>query len=177
MSTSRDSLEYIAYQNGLELIETTSERNGYPSHLKHAIIGFDSFEQAEKFANENDLQIEFFKKRDGWQLYYRTGNTAYEPIEISADDFGDNFSSFSNSDLDDYYENEIKPFLDGFENMEDLETFIETQKEIIEKIEDADNDEIVITNYGKYYDTFKKHSMSFSFDTHTTVIGLINNWD
>lgn len=175
--SKKDSLEYIAYQNGLELIETTSERNGYPSHLRYAIIGFDSFEQAEKLANENNLQIEFFKKRDGWQLYWRTGNSAYEPIEISADDFGDNYSSFSKSDLDDYYENEIKPFLNGFENIKDLEKFIKTQKEIIEKIEDTDDDEIVITGYRQYYDTFKKYSMSFSFDTHTTVIGLISNWD
>jgi len=63
MKTSKDSLEYIAYQNGLELIETTDQRNGYPSHLKYAIIGFDSFEQAEKISKGSGLQIEIFEKK------------------------------------------------------------------------------------------------------------------
>lgn len=83
MSTSKDSLEFIAYENGLELIETTSERNGYPANLKYAIIGFNSFEEAEKIAKDNNLSIEIFTKNDGWQLYYRTGNRVHEPLRMA----------------------------------------------------------------------------------------------
>jgi len=60
--------------------------------------------------------------------------------------------------------------------MDSLQEFLDHQKEIMEKLEDAEEDEIVITNCGRYYDTIKKHSMSFSFDTHTSVIGLISNF-
>lgn len=69
-------IEEIAYENGLELIDTTSAMNGYPQCLKKAIIGFDSFEEADKLAKENGLSIEIFTKRDGWNLWYRTGDKA-----------------------------------------------------------------------------------------------------
>lgn len=106
MSTS---LEQIAYQNGLELIETTSERTGYPANLRHAIIGFETFEEAEKIADENNLSIEIFTKRDGWQLYYRTGNSAHEPFKNSADNYGDDYHGFTTEDIDTFYEEEVKP--------------------------------------------------------------------
>ena len=150
MSTS---LEQIAYQNGLELIETTSERTGYPANLRHAIIGFETFEEAEKIADENNLSIEIFTKRDGWQLYYRTGNSAHEPFKNSADNYGDDYHGFTTEDIDTFYEEEVKP--------------------IFEKLELLDEDEMIITCEGRYYETIPKASMSFYFDTKTTVIGLI----
>lgn len=170
-----DSLEYIAYQNGLELIETTSERNGYPAHLKHAIIGFDTFEEAEKIAKENNLSIEIFTKRDGWQLYYRTGTRADEPFYISASNYGDNYSEFSTYDIDNFYEEEVKPLLSDFNDFDSLSSFIEMKKEILEKLEMIDDNEIVITNEGRYYDTIQRTSMSFCFDTRIKVIGLIEH--
>ena len=173
MSTSKDSLEFIAYQNGLELIETTSERNGYPSHLEYAIIGFDSFEQAEKIAKDNGLAIQIFEKRDGWQLYYRTGNSAHEPFKNGADDYGDNYSEFCSADADTFYEKEVKPFLDNFDDFDSLSDFLKKKKEILEELELVDEDEKIITSDGCYYETIKKTSMSFYFDTKTSVIGLI----
>lgn len=173
MSTSKDSLEFIAYQNGLELIETTSERNGYPSHLKNAIIGFDSFEEAEKIAKDNNLSIEIFTKKDGWQLYYRTGNSAYEPFKNGADGYGDNYSDFCSEDVDTFYEKEVKPFLGDFNDFDSLSDFLEKKKEIFDKLELIDEDEKVIICDGNYYETIQKTSMSFYFDTKTSVIGLI----
>lgn len=54
----------LAAQGGFELIETTSERSGYPLELKKAIIGFDSMEEAREYAEQHDLSIEIFHKRD-----------------------------------------------------------------------------------------------------------------
>ena len=79
----RKDLESIAEENGLELITTTSARNGYPQRLKRAIIGFDTFEDAEKLAHENGLSIEYFSKRDGWCLWYRERSHAFAPFERS----------------------------------------------------------------------------------------------
>ena len=157
MSTS---LEQIAYQNGLELIETTSERTGYPANLRHAIIGFETFEEAEKIA-------------DGWQLYYRTGNSAHEPFKNSADNYGDDYHGFTTEDIDTFYEEEVKPRVEEFDDFDSLSSFIEKKKEIFEKLELLDEDEMIITCEGRYYETIPKASMSFYFDTKTTVIGLI----
>lgn len=164
----------IAEIENLEVIETTSGVNGYPKSLKKALIGFDTFEQAEKVANEYGLSIEFFEKRDGRQLYYRTGSTAFEEIEISGNSYGDDYSSFRSSDLANFYENEVKPMIADFETYEQLEDFLEKKKKIYEAIEDLEDDEIVITYCGEYYDVVKMKTMSFSEDSKTTVIGLIN---
>lgn len=164
----------IAEIENLEVIETTSGVNGYPKSLKKALIGFDTFEQAEKVANEYGLSIEFFEKRDGWQLYYRTGSTAFEEIEISEYDYGDDFASFRFSDLNDFYENEVNSMIAEFESFEQVEDFIEKKKKVYEAIEELGENEIVITHCGEYYDTVKKKTMSFSYDSKTTVIGLIN---
>ena len=70
----------LAAQGGFELIETTSERSGYPLDLKKAIIGFDSMEEAREYAEQHDLSIEIFHKRDGWNVWYRTGTTMQAAI-------------------------------------------------------------------------------------------------
>ena len=60
----KKDLAEIASENGLQLIETTAKSTGYPERLQKAIIGFDTFEQAEKVADENDLIIEIFQQHD-----------------------------------------------------------------------------------------------------------------
>ena len=56
-------LDEIAYNNSLELIETTTGKNGYPENLKYAIIGFKNFEQAKEIAKKHDLLITEFRDK------------------------------------------------------------------------------------------------------------------
>lgn len=168
------NLAEIASENGLQLIETTTNSTGYPESLQKAIIGFDTFEQAEELAEENGLSIEFFQKRDGWDLWYRTGSTAYEPFRRSVEDFGDDYSKFSKEDLEDFYENEVQPFVSEFDSFDDLRSFLEQNEKIKDEIEDAEDDEIVITYCGEYYDTIKERTMAYNYDTHSYAIGLID---
>lgn len=167
-------IEEIAYENGLELIDTTSAMNGYPQGLKKAIIGFDSFEQADKLAKENGLSIEIFTKRDGWNLWYRTGDKAWEPFERSAEEYGDDYREFSNEDLEEFYENEVQPSVSDFADFASLRSFLDNKEKIYDKIEEADDDELVITLDGNYYETIKKTTMSYCYDTHHFAIGLID---
>lgn len=172
------NLREIAEIEGLEYFETTSQMNGYPSHIKGALKGFDDFEQAKEIAEKYDLSIECFTKKDGWQLWCRSGDWRHEPFKNSADDYGDNYMSYSSgTDEKEFYKDEVKPFLNDFETFEELEKFIKDRKEIYEEIERADDDEIVITNYGSYYETIKKESMYFYHDTNHYVIGLIDRND
>lgn len=167
-------IEDIAYENGLELIETTSAWNGYPQGLKKAIIGFDSFEQADELAKKNGLSIEIFTKRDGWNLWYRTGNKALSPFERSAEECGDDYREFSNEDLEEFYENEVQPSVSDFADFASLRSFLDNKEKIYDKIEEADDDELVITLDGNYYETIKKTTMSYCYDTHHFAIGLID---
>ena len=121
--------EDLAYKEGLELIETTSERNGYPRCLKKAIIGFDSMEEAREYAEQHDLSIEIFHKRDGWNVWYRTGNRAYDPFTRTAEDYGDDYNLFTADDAADYYENEVQEIISDFDNFEDVEKFLKERRE------------------------------------------------
>lgn len=163
----------IAEIENLQVIETTSAMNGYPQSIKKALIGFDSFEQAEKVAEEYGLSIEYFTKHDGWQLYYRTNDRAYSAIEVSADEYGDDYRAFTSSDYEGFYENEVKGMAGEFNSFEEVEEFLNTKKRIYEAIEELEDDEMVLTCQGEYYDTVKRSTMSHYYDTKTTVIGLI----
>ena len=173
------NLSEIAELNSLEYIETTSGRNGYPQAIKSAIIGFDTFEDAEKLAEEHNLSIEFFTKKDGWPLWCRTGNNAHEAMKNSSDDYGDNYSQFDKMTEEEFLINEVLPVIKAIEmtdnnNFDFLETFIKQQKELFNKIDELEENEIVITCQCDYYDTIKENSMYFYHDTKHTTIGLID---
>ena len=167
-------IEDIAYENGLELIDTTSAMNGYPQCLKRAVIGFDTFQEADKLAKENGLSIEIFTKRDGWNLWYRTGDKAWEPFKRSAEEYGDDYREFSEEDLEGFYENEVQPFVSDFADFASLRSFLDNKEKIYDKIEEADGDELVITLDGNYYETITKTTMSYCYDTRHFAIGLID---
>lgn len=162
----------LAANNDLKFIETTSGKNGYPQDLLPALIGFNDYEEAEEFASEHDLQTYILHKRDGWQLWERK-NPAYEPFNISAEDYGDNYNVFKADELEGYYEHEVKPCLENFDNIEALKDFIEDQEEIMNELERCDDDEAIVTYRSEYYDTIKVKSMEWYHDTHSYVIGVM----
>lgn len=163
----------IAEAEGLEIVETTSASNGYPRELKYALVGFETYEDAERVAKKYGMSIEYFTKHEGWDLYYRTGNKAYSAIEVTAEDYGEDYQSFTSSDLEDYYENQVKGVISEFEDFATVESFLADQKEIFEEIENLDDGEMVLTCQGRYYKTVQQHTMRCINDTKITVIGLI----
>ena len=163
----------ISEIENLQVIETTSAMNGYPQFIKKALIGFETYEQAEMVAKKYGLSIEYFTKRDGWKLYYRTNDKAYSAIEVTADQYGDDYRSFTSADCDNYYENEVKGMVCEFDSFEEVESFLTMKKKIYEAIENLEDDEMVLTCQGEYYDTVKQYTMCHFYDTKSTVIGLI----
>ncbi len=169
-------LRFIAEENDLEYIETTSARNGYPQSIKGAVIGFETYEEAKNFASENDLEIQFFKKKDGWDLWYRNGNTAYEGLTIYSSDYGDDYDDICSDDHEneqEFIQSEISERIAQLSSFEEIERFLSDKKDLWEKVEIIEEDEIIITCCGMYYETLKKETMRFSHDTRTTVIGCI----
>ena len=166
------TLQEIAEKHDLEIIETTSERNGYPRDLKLAITGFDTFEDAENLAKKYGLNIESFTSRDGWGVWYRTGGKMYKPFELDVyGDFGDNYSEESEKDVCENLSERLEE--DIFENIDEKIEFIKEQLELLEEISRASDDGVVVSHYGEYWDTFPRESMRFSHDTRQYIIGLI----
>lgn len=175
------TMNEIASENGLHVIETTTGLNGYPQCLKEAIIGFENFEQAEKLAEEYHLDIEIFTKRDGWQLWSRDNNRAYDAFERSAEDYGENYQQFeANMSQDDFLQQVgAASFIDGLTDEEDgldrIEDYITDLRKLYDEIAITNDDEIVIADGDVYVETIKKRTMQYSYDTKHYVIGLINN--
>lgn len=165
----------------LYIVETTIGMNGYPQCLKDAIVGFDNFEQAEELAEKHNLRITTLHKRDGWQLWERSSNTTYEPFKPTAQWYGDNYNTWRGEDVDVYFANEVKPKLEGFlddgiiQGWCELESFFENEKEIVEHIESACDNELIVTRDGEYFDTIDAECMRWSFDTHNYIIALVDD--
>lgn len=171
---SRELLETIAYENSLEYIETTDGMNGYPQHIRGAIIGFETFEEAEKIAKEHGLRITTFFKRDGWQLYQRNSNTTWEPMKITSSDYGDDYKHFTNEvSQEDFIEEELLPNL-AATTFGDIQNITQRYEELYDKIVEAEDDELVIADmFGEHVETIKKELMSWSNDSKTWVIGVM----
>lgn len=169
------TLEQIASDHNLELIDSVEGcGNGYPRNFEQAIIGFENWQQVEEIAQKYNLDIISFHRKDGWNWYERE-DFVHEPFKISTSSYGDDYFSFTLEDAEDFYENEVKFALEDFDNIESLQKFINEKKELLDKIEALDEDEMVITCEGRYYETIKKEMIEWDFDTHHYVIGVIIN--
>ena len=93
-NTEDNTIEEIADEYGLDIIETVTSGNGYPENLQKALVGFETFEQAQNVADQYGMMITTFTKRDGQQLYFRNGNQTYEPLRITVEDYGDDYKAY-----------------------------------------------------------------------------------
>lgn len=162
-------LREIAEQEGFDIIETTTGTNGYPQNLKFAIVGFENFEDAQHLANKYGLNVESFRKRDGWQLWNRDNANMYSPYKLDVHrDFGDNYNEVDADVI-------IEGIKDNIDNLEykDVADYLKEQSNILEEINRAEENEVVVTYMGEYYDTLPVESMSFSHDTWNYIIGVI----
>lgn len=101
------TLQDIAQLEGLQYVKTTDQRNGYPSHIEGAIIGFKNYNQFNKIMRKYFHQINGnfrrvdLKKRDGWQLWHRNYyNTSDKPY--TAEEY------YRNSDCTLWYKKDLK---------------------------------------------------------------------
>ena len=121
------------------------------------------------------LRITTFWKKAGWQLYVRDRNTTFEPMGISAENYGDDYMAFDSSSAESFYEDEVKPLLDDINSLEDLEKFVSGRKELLDEIKSIDETQLVIACHGHYYETVDRETMEWSFDSKTYVIGVIKD--
>lgn len=87
---SRTWVEQIADEEGLRVQPTTADSNGYPHDEMLAIVGFDDYEQAERFADRHGFALAHLELRDGQTFAYRCGGVpfcAYDLEEIEPDSY------------------------------------------------------------------------------------------
>lgn len=169
----KKAINEIAYENGLELVEFTRGRNGYPERLHNAVIGFEDFAEAEAMADNYGLELAILGKRDGWQLWERYCG-ACGPLFLT-DFFTEDHNFFFKCDAENYYNEYVKPYLCDFENIDELSEFVKNQAAIIEELACIGNYDMVVTYCGKYYDTLPGEAMQYHdrLNGCTYAIGLV----
>ena len=143
----------------IQQINTTSSTNGYPENLKTGYIGFETWAEAKKFAEEKDLALMCLSQKAGWQVWHRE-DSVYEPMTIKAADYGDDYSF--ETDAEKYFENE-REILEDCATIEEAEEKLKTMSEVVDAIKAADIEggEVVVTCCGEYCETIKTETMSW----------------
>lgn len=172
--TKLDKLDEIASKYNLQTIETTASYDGYPCQLSHALIGFQTFADAEKIAEENEARLIVVRKRDGWSLWSR-GDAVSEPLTVTEDDFGDNcrfigYDEYTNED--DFFEDWVKPELEEATSIEGARVVLQDAEDLWEAIQDCEEDQAIRTEWGQYIETVDLHPTHIYNDTWHTAIAL-----
>ena len=167
------TVEDVAAEEGLDTVDTTSERNGYPSNIRRAVVGFDNFESAKEIAGKYGLSLIWIDKKEGWNIWHR-GEDAYKPMEIRPEYFGSDYN-FEN-EVDSYKEtalDNIKYMLDNDADFDDIERAVTNAEKVIDAICKLEADEVVVTVNDEYYDTIELHPIYFSNDGKHTQLAAI----
>jgi hypothetical protein len=166
------TFEKVGFES-LEKVEVTKGRNGYPSNIypAYSCVSLENFEEVKTLAEEENKKIILLHRRDGWDLWESKG-PVFNAIQVSASDFGDNYSEIYYQSESEFFENEVKPFIEDFANFEEINNFLAMKNKLFEEIDLLEDNEVVITHEGKYFETYKQECLSFSHDTHNFIIAL-----
>ena len=118
----REQLEIIAEQNGLEVVNTTEGRNGYPIGIMPMLKGFESFEQFKEISAQYPILNHFkLEKKDGWQLWYRQSDFFTDAFEL--DNYINNVNFWYKHEKDEYiYHSLLSTFEVFFNDIYQLES-------------------------------------------------------
>ena len=167
-----EKLMEIAYERGLEVVETTQGMNGYPQGLGKAVIGFESFEDAEGFAKEVNGEVVLLSRRDGHQFWTNNGRQ-YEPLERAKFIDENEIEMFTNIiSFDSWAMEEIERNIGEGCNIYDIKNTSTICCEINEAIYDMDNERHIclVNKYNYGYDIEDKYVTKVHDDDVTTYV-------
>lgn len=170
-------LEAVAADLNLRVVETTTERSGYPRNLWYSLIGFRDethYKQAQceladavadymKGTQDQDgiacdlsVRAQVLQRRDGHDLWTVNQTTfcslidVFDLMDMKRDE--DSVSAiYTSSDDEDDLVDDLKGVIDGMTAFGDIREVVdryEKYKEIIEDLEE--NQMLVIDNYGNH---------------------------
>lgn len=162
---------------GLDIVEVTKGKNGYPEGLYKAIVGFDYFENAEDFAEQVNGEVVLLSRRDGHALYTNNGR-AYEGLESAKYIDEDRYEVFeSELDFEEWCCREIEWHMNSGFNLFDLRDKIDQMCETYEEIRTRGRDEIAIVDIKDYScETTDKYVTSIhDNDVTTYMIAVVDH--
>lgn len=168
------NLKEIAAEIGLQVITTTSDLSGFPRNERIGVIGFDSYNQAESFAEKHDLDVVLFWKRNGWQCYCvspanKNDACVYYRKEYKSD--SSDYSIYDKRDISYFQERLEEALADGEKENSILVTH---PREMIEALEKLESGQVLVydgCNGG--YTIEQEYAVSWSYDDRHYIIGVM----
>lgn len=173
MKTFEDARETLESE-GLRMKELTYGGNGSPSfggktRLAFYDFGDDEFALCEQLAKEVGGRIELIHWRDGWQLAESLGETM-ERIYLSDDRYGDDYSEWCDPDAEFIY---LKERIEEAKGIDDISTMVAEYEECRDEYFAVQDDEFILTYFGKYVETLPRHAMNWAHDTHNYAVSVV----
>ncbi len=165
MTEAQNDILEIARERGLIKIHVIHNKNYQRDMEDYGVIGFDTFEDVKKFATENNCDVVEFEIREGKRSWSNKG--AMHQSFLPADYLNKLGDDYSIVDAD------YKQVCDLDGNYDRLETFIFHTNKIKDALDQAGENECVITYQGQYFKTVKKQMIEYSHDTHEYTIGIL----
>lgn len=170
------STEEVANKEGYDLVDTTEGINGYPKNCGLAMVGFESYRDAEAIAETYDGDVVLLHKRDGWNMWEKRGELR-EAVTLSLEDVDYEFGvEFTPRDSNDDIERTFDELVDGLEE-EDAATMRIRLSLLKNDIHSLNEDEVIfakISDCGELvWETFDKHPIQWSYDTHNYQVGVV----
>lgn len=168
-----EKLMEIAYERGLEVVETTKGMNGYPQGLGKAVIGFETFEEAQEVARESGGEVVDLSRRDGWQFWKNNGRV-WKEWEMQAEDYGDDYECVT--DWKDWWEDEREILSETMKEMEtpdDLTLMTDRVWKIYNEINNLGDNEQVLLCCGEYYNTIPVKTLRYHIDVWSHEIAVV----
>lgn len=142
-----------------------------------AFVGFESYEEAEKFEKENEgYEVVLLYKRDGDHYWTNKGYTL-NGIKVDVNDFDVDCHAYTVDDLDDFYKEEVLPVLECADSIEEAERIVSNMKVVYEELQKIDDEQIVIICRGEHYDTMNKVVCDYNYDVHHYMVGVAKKKD
>jgi len=162
MKTYNDYAQLAADSN-LKCGHVTGGRNGYPEPYIGAFVhGFDNYEQAFDFAQQNGGYTAICKQKDGWQVW-EGGKPFPRPLTAQnyLSDLGENYGIASIDDV-----NRELSYKDH-----EPETILELEYLKAKLVEAKENETVIQYGYA-YHDTIPSEMMSYHEDVTTWTVGV-----
>lgn len=172
---SRQEKIELAENNGLTIIETTEGMNGYPKNTNVGIIGFETFEEAEEFAEQNGLQVVSFVRRNGHQFWQNQGwrTEPYDQLQEYLDD--ENYHCFYGN-IEELAEELAQLYKDSIADITDfgeMEEIFNTFNDLYDELGTLGDDCFIATDTSyRNYELLDKKTMMLDYDVYRYQIGV-----
>lgn len=170
------SISDVANEEGLEIVTTTDDANGYPTSLKAGLmVDDDNPEVLTKIADRYGLTVVEVFRKNGWNLWARSGNVGMpEPFDMLSFN-GNNVKMWQDTERD--REGLLEDYKCEVAEAEDYDSVKEINArydEIFEALDRVGEQQVVRTEFNSFAEITPRFTMAYEDDGTIHTYALVN---